>query len=193
MANFPTIYNENNKINSTLNSWEYYFENLNKYKLKDIYKSKNVYFTESKFIRGMHLDSNDEILRKNFKIIKIKNKLFKKEEKYFIKNFSKIDKILGVHFRGSTYKTARGHTFPPTIQIMKNEIKNVLKKYNYNKIFLVTEEKKYLEEMRKEFGNICYYYNSYRMSKLDSFQTYPRANHRYKLGEETIIETLLLS
>ncbi len=193
MANFPTIYNENNKINSTLNSWEYYFENLNKYKLKDIYKSKNVYFTDSKFIRGMHLDSNNEILRKNFKIIKIKNKLFKKEEKYFIKNFSKFDKILGVHFRGSTYKTARGHSFPPTIQIMKDEIKNVLNKHNYSKIFLVTEEKKYLEEMRKEFGNICYYYNSYRMSKLDSFQTYPRGNHRYKLGEETIIETLVLS
>ena len=31
------------------------------------------------------------------------------------------------------------------------------------------------------------------MSKLDSFQTYPRGNHRYKLGEETIIETLVLS
>ena len=29
MANFSKIYNENNKINSTLNSWEYYFENLN--------------------------------------------------------------------------------------------------------------------------------------------------------------------
>ena len=31
------------------------------------------------------------------------------------------------------------------------------------------------------------------MSKLDSFQIYPRVNHRYKLREETIIETLILS
>ena len=123
MANFPTIYNENNKIKNNTNSWEYYFENLNKYKLKDIYKSKNVYFTDYKFIKGMHLDSNDNILRKNFKIIKIKKQLFEKEKKYFFKNFSKNDKILGVHFRGSTYKTARGHTFPPTIRIMKDEIK----------------------------------------------------------------------
>ena len=149
MANFPTIYNENNKIKNNTNSWEYYFENLNKYKLKDIYKSKNVYFTDSKFIKGMHLDSNDNILRKNFKIIKIKKQLFEKEKKYFFKNFSKNDKILGVHFRGSTYKTARGHTFPPTIRIMKDEIKKILNKYNYNKIFLVTEEKNILKKLKK--------------------------------------------
>ena len=31
------------------------------------------------------------------------------------------------------------------------------------------------------------------MSKYDSFDIYPRKNHRYKLGKETIIETLILS
>ena len=193
MENFPTIYNEKNKINYTLNAWEYYFQNLNKYKLKDIYKSKNVYFTDSNFIKGMHLDINTNNLRKNFKIIKIKKQLLKKEKNYYDKNFLKTDKILGVHFRGSTYKTARGHAFPPTIKIMKEEIKKVLNEYNYNKIFLVTEETEYLREIKKEFGNICYYYNSFRMNKLDSFKIYPRKNHRYKLGEETIIETLTLS
>ena len=193
MENFPTIYNEKNKINYTLNAWEYYFQNLNKYKLKDIYKSKNVYFTDSNFIKGMHLDINTNNLRKNFRIIKIKKQLLKKEKNYYDKNFLKTDKILGVHFRGSTYKTARGHAFPPTIKIMKEEIKKVLNEYNYNKIFLVTEETEYLREIKKEFGNICYYYNSFRMNKLDSFKIYPRKNHRYKLGEETIIETLTLS
>ena len=193
MENFPTIYNEKNKINYTLNAWEYYFQNLNKYKLKDIYKSKNVYFTDSNFIKGMHLDINTNNLRKNFRIIKIKKQLLKKKKNYYQKNFLKTDKILGVHFRGSTYKTARGHAFPPTIKIMKEEIKKVLNEYNYNKIFLVTEETEYLREIKKEFGNICYYYNSFRMNKLDSFKIYPRKNHRYKLGEETIIETLTLS
>ena len=80
MENFPTIYNEKNKINFTQNAWEYYFQNLNKYRLQDIYKSKNVYFTDSKFIRGMNLDTNSNNLRKNFKIIKIKKQLLKKEK-----------------------------------------------------------------------------------------------------------------
>ncbi len=193
MENFPTIYNEKNKINFTQNAWEYYFQNLNKYRLQDIYKSKNVYFTDSKFIRGMNLDTNSNNLSKNFKIIKIKKQLLKKEKNYFDRNFLKNDKILGVHFRGSTYKTARGHAFPPTIKIMKEKIKEVFNNNSYNKIFLVTEEMKYLKEIKKEFGNICYYYNSFRMNKLDSFKIYPRKNHRYKLGEETIMETLTLS
>ena len=193
MENFPTIYNEKNKINFTQNAWEYYFQNLNKYRLQDIYKSKNVYFTDSRFIKGMNLDTNSNNLRKNFKIIKIKKHLLKKEKNYFDRNFIKTDKILGVHFRGSTYKTARGHAFPPTIKIMKEKIKEVLDNNSYNKIFLVTEEMKYLKEIKKEFGNICYYYNSFRMNKLDSFKIYPRKNHRYKLGEETIMETLTLS
>ena len=42
MKNFPTKYNVKNKIDKTYNAWEYYFEPLNNYKLKDIYKSKFV-------------------------------------------------------------------------------------------------------------------------------------------------------
>ena len=57
---------------------------------------------------------------------------------------------------------------------MKEKIKEVFNNNSYNKIFLVTEEMKYLKEIKKEFGNICYYYNSFRMNKLDSFKIYPR-------------------
>ena len=59
-----------NKINFTQNAWEYYFQNLNKYRLQDIYKSKNVYFTDSKFIRGMNSDTNSNNLRKILKLLK---------------------------------------------------------------------------------------------------------------------------
>ena len=31
------------------------------------------------------------------------------------------------------------------------------------------------------------------MDKVDAFQSYPRKKHRYRLGEEIIMETLLLS
>ena len=37
---------------------------------------------------------------------------------------------------------------------------------------------------------ICF---SFRMNKLDLFKIYPRHNLRFKMGEETVIDTLLLS
>ena len=190
MKNFPTIYNEKN-INH--NSWDYYFEKINNYKLEDVYRSKNVYFTGPKFLKGMHLDANKNEIKSFYKKIKIKKQILNEEKKLFKKFFKKKDKILGIHFRGSTYKKAKSHAFPPTTKIMINETKRILKKYKYNKIFLVTEELQYLQNIKKEFKDICFYYNFYRMNKLDSFEIYPRANHRFQLGKETIIETITLS
>ena len=79
--------------------------------------------------------------------------LFKK------KNSKTKKKILGVHFRGSTYKTARGHAFPLTAQLMIKNIKNLIKNYNYEKIFIVTEEK-YLKILKNTFGDKLFFYNS---------------------------------
>ena len=50
------------------------------------------------------------------------------------KNFLAKDRVLGVHFRGSTYKTARGHGFPATLEEMVKQTQKLIK-YGYNKIF----------------------------------------------------------
>ena len=44
MENFTTIYNEQEKIDNTYNAWEYYFEKINKYSLKEVYNSQNVIY-----------------------------------------------------------------------------------------------------------------------------------------------------
>ena len=49
MENFTTIYNEKNKVEKTFNAWEYYFEKLNKYTLKEVYQSQNVILTNNNF------------------------------------------------------------------------------------------------------------------------------------------------
>ena len=36
MENFPSWYNEKDKIKNTFNSWEYYFSKVSKYSLKDV-------------------------------------------------------------------------------------------------------------------------------------------------------------
>ena len=56
MQNFPTIYNEKKKVLNTLNSWEYYFEKLNKYKLKNIYKNEYYIFSSQFFLKNMELE-----------------------------------------------------------------------------------------------------------------------------------------
>ena len=71
MENFTTIYNEREKINNTYNAWEYYFEKLNKYSLKEVYKSQNVILTSQFYQNNMETD----IYKKDFfkYLKKIKN------------------------------------------------------------------------------------------------------------------------
>ena len=58
---------------------------------------------------------------------------------------------------------------------MINLIHKLISKYNYDKIFLITEEKEYLNIMKNEFSNkLIYLKNSYRSYKDDAFKIYPR-------------------
>ena len=76
---------------------------------------------------------------------------------------------------------------------MINLIHKLISKYNYDKIFLITEEKEYLNIMKNEFSNkLIYLKNSYRSYKDDAFKIYPRKNHRYQLAEDTLVEALIL-
>jgi hypothetical protein len=193
MKNFTTIYNEEKKIDNSFNAWDYYFEKINNYRIKDIYKSTNLIFSNSKFQKNMHIDIQNKKLNKAFKKIKIKKKILNHVKNMEKKNFLSNDNVLGVHFRGSTYKTARRHAYPATIPEMIKNIDQLIKKYKYNKIFLVTEEQKYLDALKKRYKEKLIYYPSFRMNKIDSFRIYPRKYHRYKLGKEAIIEMLMLS
>ena len=193
MENFPTIYNENKKVNSSHNSWNYYFKPINNYKLKDVYNSKNVLFSSGKFEEHMPLDATNIKISFFFKKIRVLRKIILLSNKFYNNNFAKKDRVLGVHFRGSTYKIAGGHAFPATKEIMLQNVLKLMKKNNYNKIFLVTEEKEYLDFFKKKLGLKCVYSKHFRMEKADSFKIYPRKMHRYKLGLESLIDTLILS
>ena len=125
--------------------------------------------------------------------IQINPDILKEMQIFKKKYFKNTDKILGVHFRGTTYKTARGHAFPIPPKLMKKNIDNLIKKFGYNKIFVVTEEEKYLEYMKKYYPKKIIYCEVYRTLKIDVFKHYPRVNHRYKLGREILVEALLLS
>ena len=49
MQTFPSWYNEKYIVNNTLNSWEYYFDQVSKFTLEEIYKSKYVIFSDKTY------------------------------------------------------------------------------------------------------------------------------------------------
>ncbi len=192
MKNFPTIYSENYKIHKTNNSWEYYFENLNKYKLDDVYKSEKVIFTSNRFYRYMTHEINSKNFESIKKFIKIKKRHINFANNFFNENL-KNKKVLGVHYRGTSYKSSANHPFPPTKKQIIKKVDKLIKKENFDAIFLCTEEKRYLKLFKERYKNKLFYIDSFRSNSDNAFKLYPRKNHRYELGKEILIETLILS
>ena len=193
MQNFFTIYNEINKVDKTLNSWEYYFKQVSNHSIDEIFKSKKVIITNNTFYKDFsHKISNREYRKLASKFIKINKKFIIYANKFIKNNFEK--KTLGVHYRGTSYKTSANHPFPATKKQVLECCETLIKKYDYKKIFLCTEDKYIFEELNKKFKKkICFIKSSYRSYYDDAFKKNPRINHRYNLGKEILIETLILS
>ena len=193
MQNYKTIYNEKDKVNNTLNAWEYYFKQISKTPITEIYKSHKVIITDNKFYKNFKhsiTEKNLNIVAKKY--LEIKKNFIIEANNFVQKNFK--SKTLGIHYRGTSYKTSANHPFPSTKKQIINKSKYIINKFKYNKIFLCTEEKDIFNALHKEFGNkICFIQQSYRSNKDDAFKIYPRSNHRYKLGKEILIESIILS
>jgi len=205
MLNFPVIYNDLNPINGTENSWEYYFNQPARYNLEDAYGSKKVIFSENVFkidsakSKDYVVDLNSSNLLDVKHYLKLKEKYFDEANNFFKKSFSNSDKVLGVHFRGTNYKICARHAFCLTPKIMIKNINYLMKKFGYNKIFLCTEEKVFLKKLKKYYGEKISFLDTYRVninffsSHIPAFKDYPRENHRYLLGKESLMEALILS
>jgi len=194
--NYPTKYNEPDKINSSLNMWDYYFDPINQYKLDEIYKSKFVIITSNKTNKIKEFDTFENLTAKHYdlfiKYFKIKKNILDDiknfEEKYFLNK-----KVLGVHFRGTDMKTQERHPFPPTFNQIVSLVDKKMKEDKYNLIYLVTEDINYYKRLKKKYNNILCSYSSYRSDNYDIFNNYERANHRYMIGRENLIDMYLLS
>tara|TARA_B100002051_G_C16742591_1_gene645264 strand:+ start:3970 stop:5055 length:1086 start_codon:yes stop_codon:yes gene_type:complete len=197
MQNYPTIYNEKEKILNTFNSWEYYFEQVSKYSLEEVYSSKNVIITDNTFYSNIDFDYNItdkselvEIFKKYIKLNKFKTKTIN----YLRHKLFKNKKILGVHFRGTGYKYFR-NPYPLTINQMINKINEILKNEDYEKIFVMTEDKKNFDALIDYYGSkIIHLETSLRgKNTYEVYDKYPRSRHRYKIGRNVVFETYLLS
>lgn len=196
MENYPVFYNEKIMINNTKNSWEYYFEQPADYSLDEVYSSKNVYLCDGEVKMAIYQHFKDfgyanKLIRK---YIRVRPDILNSVEDFSNKFFQ--GTVLGIQFRGQEMKIAPEHVTPPTVAQMVETTKQMIRKHNINKVFLVTEDKGYLAIFQKEFGDILIY--------TDAFRTYegvnayhldpqPRELHNYKLGLEVLKDMFLLS
>ena len=152
MENYPTIYNEKNKVNGTKNAWLYYFDQISKYSLDEVYKSKNVILTKNRFYKTFtHNIYNNKTFLKFKNKIKVKKELKIKAE-YFINKYSlDKNKTLGIHYRGTSYKDAANHPFPPTFKQLSRKIDYLIKTYNFTKIYFATEDKGMFDLVVKKY------------------------------------------
>lgn len=207
MENYHTIYNCKISINSSRNAWNYFFEKVSNYSLKEVYNSKNViicdnrtskkgfskdtYKSNFKYFNGFqYLDSRHEKVFKKY--IKIKKELLDKSQKFIYKHF-KNKKILGICFRGSDQKKSGYQPYTPTEKQMLFATNFLIKKYKFDKIYLCTEDIDYLNFYKKNFGDKLLYSECPRTTdKIDLFES-DDPKHRYKIGKGNLIDMLILS
>ena len=207
MENYPTLYNEKNKIFSTYNSWEYYFNQQKT--LSDIdFKNNKIVFSDGnfniKFFKDHYYGNEDyfyNIFKKN---ISISDNIYKRVENFKKKYFLNY-KIIGVHWRGTDitnakYKTKDSifykHRKKISIKTFAKKIDPILKRYKKIKIFLSTDEEDYLKQFKNLYGNKVIHTNCYRSTSNNPIHladNYERHRHRYKLGLEVLVDSLLLS
>lgn len=194
MENFYTKYNEKKPLKNNKNSWLYYFKKVSKYNLNEVYKSKNVLMTDGFFSPSMTRSyKNDSNLKNIFKkYIKIKSTYINNTIKFAQKNFYG-KKVLGVHFRGTDMKVIPSHPLPPTPKQMFYIIDKLIEKKKFTKIFIATEQLKYLKMFKKKYGELICYRDSFRSDQNKIFDLKNRKNHRYETGRDSMEEMLLLS
>ncbi len=191
--NFGTLYNEKVPINGTNNAWEYYFEPVTQFSLDEVYNSKNVFFCSGSYPSSMSYSITtidglyDEIYKKYI--------FLKSHVEDSLKKYSKLFKqrVLGVHFRGKEQNLSPRHSFAPTEKQMIKCTNEIIGKYDIDKIFLVTEEQKYLDLFVNIYGEKVFYTDSFRCYGFNSYNLKPRKKHRYLLGLEVLIDAQLLS
>ena len=95
---FPPIIIKKKNLYNIKNIWDLYFDNISKYKLKDVYKSKNVIFSKSKLNVYLN-DYNNRELKKTFSVnIKINQNILNKSIFFFLIKILKRQKITQSEF-----------------------------------------------------------------------------------------------
>lgn len=193
-------YSECNNLNIVVDDLQIlqFYDCLIKDYEKDYYDAGHWYLEKFFSNTRKHGNYNAHVIP-NTDDLKLRNKVFNsilKIKNEYINQFEKVysqlgidDKTLGVQIRGTDKKDEL-----PEIDINNsvNLIDNYLNSGQVNKIFLCTDDKKYLDALLDRYGKIIIYDKSLTISD-NSQSLHHHTSNRTKINEEVLSSVYLLS
>ena len=189
-STFP--YYQCDHCNSNKNAWERYFSPVSSelYQYGDVI-DRNYQAPDGSFLIWNDFKPYDEKTRYYYnrvikKYINIKEPILKKVQMFYEKNM-KGKKTIGMHIRGTDKKNEV--KLIPISQFIK-----LAKTYSKdNQFFIATDEYELLDEIKKTLKGYCIInYDAHRSINKEPIH-YKNLSNKIKLGEEILIEMLLLS
>lgn len=201
--NYVTQYNCERLINGTLNAWEYYFKQISDISLEEVYKSKNVFVSGwgrpdlkySIFKNDYSEEINRE--RRNFiaKYTGIQETINEKVIRFCKDNFT--ESVLGVYVRGTDYLKLqpKGHPIQPPVEDVVAKVEEFVRKYDIQKIFLVTEDYNIFEIFENKFGDKIFSSDDFYIKNYKDNFLYSCLSERdsFEKGEIYLIKMLILA
>ena len=180
LESFPNIFNKMNSSLSSINPWEYYFNQPFGYTLENVKNmAKKVYYFECS--SRNYMPRNDifhNITIMNFwhnisKVyIPIKSEILIEANNIIKRLFKHSKNILGILVRGTDYLALKpkSHPIPPKPEKVIDDIKKLDKKNNYDFFFISTEDdilrKLFIKEFNYKIKYLAYYRNiNYKYKK----------------------------
>ena len=206
MERHPNHYNEEIPVFNTLNSWEYYFKQPGRVSLDKALLLPHILQKDEEvgsFSRATVIVPQNERITKAKELIKKYIKVKKsilKEVDALIPLGLHFD-ILGVHVRGTDRRQGfENHLMTADAGTYLKEAKILDESYDFSQIFLACDEIETVGLFRKAFGDRLIVTEAYRVSQATDTKTgygwlftHIRPAHKYLLGREVLIDTLLLA
>ena len=171
LKSFGNTYNNFNV--SKDNPWELFFEQPYGYTLEEVLKENksNIIYYDCEYIRIENRPSETEIFYNKTLInfwhnvsinyMPIKREIIHETKIIMKKLFGNSKNILGVKLRGTDYISIKpkNHPIPPTVEMAISDVKKMDLKYNYDWIFIATEDEIMKEKFINHFKNKAKYLN----------------------------------
>ena len=210
MKSSPNTYLEPFQVGEK-NAWELYFKQPLNYSLEDVYKCGN-YIISPKKAPARYPGSRGALGMKDKEECDFWSILYKKfiilnenTNKYIDGEYNKLIKsnmrVLGVLCRGTDYTQMKpyGHQIQPQVRDIIKKVREVMKEWQCDYIYLATDEKKTLNIFEENFPdkiitNDRRYYDDFEFDKqLITLISFDRENDKYLQGLEYLSSIVILS
>ncbi len=193
MENYKVLYSQDDLIYGTHNAWEYFFTQP-EVSLEEVYQSRNVILSAgTPDLTGFH-SFDENLLKKRCELAqRIPLNLHVRQfiDVYGKEVFNQVkdDRVLGVYYRGTTYKLLKDHPNPATDDEYEALIREKMIAWNCSKIFIVSDEWDFIDKMKHIFPNALYIDHP-RVKGFDSKKA-KSIREEIPEGSNGIIENLL--